>query len=69
MPPIRVTVRFQPVSGVSDPVIGIVMELMQTNIWDSNNYSPCSILDGSHENKRVGVSSQFTLQPEVPTLK
>ena len=30
MPPIRVTVRFQPVSGDSDPVIGIVMELMQT---------------------------------------
>ena len=31
MPPIRITVRFQPVSGDSDPLIGIVMELMQTS--------------------------------------
>ena len=31
MPPIRVTIRFQPVSGDSDPLIGIVMELMQTS--------------------------------------
>lgn len=60
MPPIRVTVRFQPVSGDSDPLIGIVMELMQTS---SPFGIACSILDGSHENKRVTVSSQFTLQP------
>ena len=66
---IRVTVGLQPVSGDSDPGIGISdgVNANKFTIWDKGNYNiypPCSILDGSHEDNRVTTrtaSSQFTL--------
>ena len=63
------TLELEPVSGDSDPSIGI-SDGVNTNtliIWDKGNYNiypPCSILEGSHEDNRVTtrrVSPQFTL--------
>ena len=65
---IRVTVGLTPVSGDSDPRIGISdgVNVNRFYIADNGNYgqySPCGIDDGSHENKLVTtrrVASQFT---------
>ena len=65
---IRVTVGLTPVSGDSDPRIGISdgVNLNRFYIADTGNYGnypPCGIEDGSRENTRVTtrrVSSQFT---------
>ena len=65
---IRVTVGLTPVSGDSDPRIGLTDGSNENKFFvvDSGNYrtySPCYVIDGSHENKRVTtrrVASQFT---------
>ena len=65
---IRVTVGLTPVSGDSDPRIGISDGSNENKFFvvDSGNYRsypPCYVIDGSHENNRVTtrrVSSQFT---------
>ena len=65
---IRVTVGLTPLSGDSDPVIGISDGSNENKFFvvDSGNYRtypPCYVIDGSHENNRVTtrrVSSQFT---------
>ena len=65
---IRVTVGLTPVTGDSDPRIGISdgVNLNRFFIADTGNYgntAPCGIDEGSHENNRVTtrrVSPQFT---------
>ena len=65
---IRVTVGLTPVSGDSDPRFGLTDGNNENKfqLLDASNYptaSPCSVIDGSHENNRVTtrrVSSQFT---------
>ena len=65
---IRVTVGLTPVSGDSDPRIGISdgVNVNRFYIVDTGNYrdhSPCYVVDGSHENKLVTtrrVPPQFT---------
>ena len=66
---IRVAVGLTPVSGDSDPRIGISdgVNLNKFVIVDTHNYAtlpPCYVTDGTRENKLVTtrrVSSQFTL--------
>ena len=65
---IRVTVGLTPVSGDSDPVIGISdgVNANKFIIVDTNNYrnhAPCHVIEATYENTRVTtrrVSSQFT---------
>ena len=66
---IRVTVGLTPVSGDSDPRIGISdgVNVNRFRIVDTGNYGsgpPCHVLEGSYENSRRvttrRVSSQFT---------
>ena len=65
---IRVTVGLTPISGDSDPRIGISDGSNENKffVMDSGNYRsypPCYVFDGSYENKLVTtrrVSSQFT---------
>ena len=65
---IRVTIGLTPVIGDSDPSIGISDGINVNTIYilDTGNYpnrSPCFVVDGSHEDRRVTtrrISSHFT---------